>query len=147
MTPPEGHTKWSWRVKRFHDFYKISTLIYCAVLVIAGAVNLVVFFNYRYDEKVSKFFMNSASLLIYASVSTQLLTANVIFRRCPLTLLEYQLCGNMKEYVKRYWVCRLPHRWAVTLLVGITATTFLVAVTLIANFMRFFNESINGQVP
>ncbi len=124
-----SHTKWSWRVRYFHDLYKMSLLVYSCGILVSCAVNFYIFINYSCNDKISAFFIDAFSILIYSSVAAQLLTAKIIFRHCPLSLLEYQLRGD--EKVKCYWVGKFSPGWAVGLLIGITSLVFVI-------FLSFF---------
>lgn len=122
---PSWHTKWSYRVWRFHRLYQLSFVLFAVIGFGAAVCNLLLFIGPdKYNDPVSKFIMHLMPQLIWAQLLTQLLTAQVIFRRCPLTLLEWHL--RSEEGLKRYWVGRLAPRRVVPVLVGVTGGLYLL---------------------
>lgn len=126
MDCPEGHTVWSWGVRRFHDWFNRSYFRLAVVVIVAALIN-VVFFEYGVrNEWWSKTVMTVCSNLVVAQAVTQIITANLIFHRCPLTLVEWVLRGEGE--VKRYWAGRLQPGWSVAVLVGVTAALYLLSL-------------------
>jgi len=113
---------WAERIRRLHKVYcyfvPTYAILVASLLTLAAVCQNTVLLDAGYH-------CNRAFLAV---VGAQIISARLVFFRCPLSLLEDQLRGY--DEVKRYWVARLPAQRAIILLAAVPVVFFIAILCI-----------------